>query len=237
MKKLFLTIAAVLMLTSSAHAEGFALGVTGALMKVDASGSETEVGSGTKTNSDGEVTNADASNDNILIGSIYLEYMLADTNWAGENNGFTFGVKHTPGTADVSDDVQKRADTAGTPGTDDDTGNREAQAEIENYMNYYVDIPVMGSAYVKLGYSEMDVNTLESSTATNGTAPTGYGNTSIDGINYGVGFKGVTGNNLSWKVAYEIVDFDTLSLTSTTGNKITADLDTSELNFSLGYRF
>ena len=38
------------MLTSSAHAEGF--GVTGALMKVDASGSETEVGSGTKTNSD-----------------------------------------------------------------------------------------------------------------------------------------------------------------------------------------
>ena len=52
-----------------------------------------------------------------------------------------------------------------------------------------------------------------------------------------VWFQRRTGNNLSWKVAYEIVDFDTLSLTSTTGNKITADLDTSELNFSLGYRF
>lgn len=81
------------------------------------------------------------------------------------------------------------------------------------------------------------MNTKESSTATNGTAPTGYGNTSVDGFNYGVGFKGVTSNNLTWKVAYEEVDFDEFSLTSTTGNKITADLDTKELNFSLGYQF
>ena len=34
MKKLFLTIAAVLMLTSSAHAEGFAFGVTLSLIHI-----------------------------------------------------------------------------------------------------------------------------------------------------------------------------------------------------------
>ena len=70
-----------------------------------------------------------------------------------------------------------------------------------------------------------------------GGSSTVYGNTTVDGLNYGVGFKGVTGNNLTWKVAYEVVDFDDLSLTSTTGNKITADLDTKEVNFSLGYQF
>lgn len=237
MKKLFLTTITLMMLTSSAYAGGFSIGVTGAMLDVEASGSETEVGTGTKTNSDSEVTNAEASNDDVFIGSIYLEYMLADTSWAGEGNSWTIGVKHTPGTADVSEDVQKRADTAGTPGTDDDTGNREAQAEIENYNNFYIDIPVYGQAFVKLGHSEIDVNTKESSTATNGTAPTGYGNTSVDGLNYGVGFKGVTDNSLTWKVAYEVVDFDEFSLTSTTGNKITADLDTKEVNFSLGYQF
>ena len=237
MKKLFLTTITLMMLTSSAYAGGFSIGVTGALLDVEASGNETEVGSGTKTNSDGEVTSAEASNDDVLIGSIYLEYMLADTSWAGEGNSWTIGVKHTPGSADVSEDVQKRTDTKGTPGTDDDAGAREAQAEIENYNNFYLDIPVYGQVFVKLGHSEIDVNTKESSTATNGTAPTGYGNTTVDGFNYGVGFKGVTDNNLTWKVAYEEVDFDEFSLTSTTGNKITADLDTKELNFSLGYQF
>ena len=40
-----------------------------------------------------------------------------------------------------------------------------------------------------------------------------------------------------WKIAYEETDFDTINLTSTTSNKIKADLDTEELNFSVGYKF
>ena len=82
-----------------------------------------------------------------------------------------------------------------------------------------------------------DVNTLENNT-TNDTKVQGtYGNTSLDGTNLGIGLKGVTSSNIVWKLAYEETDFDTLNLTSTTSNKIKADLDTEAVSLSIGYRF
>ena len=86
--------------------------------------------------------------------------------------------------------------------------------------------------YVKLGHTTVDLNTLENSITSSGT----YGNTDVDGMNYGIGVKGESGNMI-WKIAYEETDFDTINLTSTTSNKIKADLDTEELNFSVGYKF
>ena len=63
-----------------------------------------------------------------------------------------------------------------------------------------------------------------------------YGDASLDGIDLGIGFKGNYGSYV-WKVAYEETDFDTLSLTSTTSNTISADIDTQQLAVSVGYRF
>ncbi len=235
MKKI-LILSAFLIFSSTAYAGNINVGFTGSYMKIDAGGDETEAGTATKTNSDSEKHTGSGSNE-VIIASVYAEYAMEDASWAGEGNGITFGLKHIPGSADVSDSTKSRTDTAGTPGTDDDTGTRSANAEVENYLNYYLELPVTGSWFVKLGHSEIDVNTKESSTATNGSAMGTYGNTTLDGLNYGVGVKGVTGNNLAWKVAYEEVDFDQLSLTSTTGNILKADLDTKEINFSLGYQF
>ena len=81
--------------------------------------------------------------------------------------------------------------------------------------------------------SQIDVNTKESGASTTGT----YGNASLDGTNLGIGLKGVTSSNIVWKLAYEETDFDTLNLTSTTSNKIKADLDTEAVSLSIGYRF
>jgi len=236
LKNILIGLVATISLTSVAYAGSFGLGVTGSYSKIDASGSETEATvSGVSTS--GEITKSSVDN-NAFLGSIFLEYSFNDVSWASAGNSITIGAKHTPGTADVSDSVKSRTDTE-TSVTDDPTANntsrtQTAQAEVDNYNNYYLEIPVYGALYVKAGMSQIDVTTKETTNGSNGGA---YGNKTLDGTNLGVGLKGVTASNIIWKVAYEQTDFDTLNLTSTTGNKLKADLDTSEVNLSIGYRF
>ena len=226
MKKI-ITILATLMLTTMsinfAKAEGFAVGVTGAYTMIDATGAEVE----TSTSSGSVETNKGSANNEVFVGSIFGEYSFANVSYA--DSGVAFGIRYTPGTADVSDKVKSRADSNSAG----DSATYKAQAQLENYINYYLDIPLYKNFYVKAGYSQIDVNTQESvSTGTIGT----YGDATLDGVNYGIGFKGENGN-IVWKVAYEATNFETLNLTSTTDHKINADLDTSEVNLSVGYKF
>ena len=230
MKKI-ITILATLMLTTMsinfAKAEGFAIGVTGAYNMIEADGTETE---GTAADTSTRTKGVD---NNVFTGSVFGEYSFANVSYA--DSGVTFGVRYTPGSAEVSDKVFSRTDTAvgtGAAGSSSGSVTYKAQAEVENYINYYLDIPLFKSMYVKAGWSQIDVNTKESGASTTGT----YGNATLDGINYGVGVKGENGN-IIWKLAYEATNFDTLNLTSTTSNKIKADLDTSEVNLSVGYKF
>ena len=231
MKKI-ITILATLMLTTMsinfAKAEGFAVGVTGAYNKIEADGQETEA---TVSGVTSEITKKSVSND-VFTGSVFGEYSFANVSYA--DSGITLGVRYTPGSADVSDRVLSRTDTsAGADvAAEADTGTYKAQASVEKYINYYLDIPLYKSMYVKAGWSQIDVITEESSTSTIGS----YGNATLDGVNYGIGVKGENGN-IVWKLAYEATNFDTLNLTSSTSNKIKADLDTSEVNLSVGYKF
>jgi len=223
MKKI-ITILATLMLTTMsinfAKAEGFAVGVTGAYTMIDATGSEVETTGDTETNKG-------SADNNVFVGSIFGEYSFANVSYA--DSGVAFGIRYTPGSADVSDSVKSRADS----NSEGDSATYKAQAQLENYINYYLDIPLYKNLYVKAGWSQIDVKTQESvSTGTIGT----YGDATLDGVNYGIGFKGENGN-IVWKVAYEATNFETLNLTSTTDHKINADLDTSEVNLSVGYKF
>ncbi len=230
MKKIIITAIASMLISSAAYAGSFGVGVTGALVEISGSGTETTT-AGSITGGAAN-TNTKSVDNEVGIPSAYLEYSLDPVAYAG--TGITFGVKLTPGSADVSDKVQSRTETAqGVSGTDaSGSVTRKAQAEVENLMNFYVDIPLYQMMYVKLGFTTVDLNTLENAITDSGT----YGNTNVDGMNYGVGVKGESGNMI-WKIAYEETDFDTINLTSTTSNKISADLDTQELNFSVGYKF
>ena len=144
--------------------------------------------------------------------------------------------------ADVSGKEHSRVDTeTSVSGTVAETSNSrrfQAAAEVENYNVIYAEIPVYAGIYVRGGYSQIDVNTLETKSGNGGS----YGNATLDGINYGVGVKTVSGN-LVGKLSYEINDFDDLSLTSSGNsadsgtNKLTADLDTSAVKLSVGYQF
>ena len=106
-------------------------------------------------------------------------------------------------------------------------------------MVAYAEIPVYNTMYVRLGFAQIDVNTTETASSNGGS----YGNATLDGINYGIGFKGDVADGVEMKLALEVNDFDDLSLTSTGNsvasetNKISADLDTAAIKLSFGYKF
>jgi len=236
MKKQILTIFVSMMFalaSSIANAGSFNVGVTGALAKVSASGTET-TGAG---NSGAANTNsASVDNDNIPIGSIFAEYQ-------SDFYGLTLGFEHIPGAADVSDTVKTRNDIEASK-TGDDTHNTaarafKANAEVDNFNLVYVELPIYNQLFVGAGLSEMDVTTNEVASSNGGS----YGNKKLDGEMYRVGFKGAIGDNAGYKVFYEMQDFDTLQLTSTGNsvaaetNSISADLDVDMLKFALSYNY
>ena len=222
MNKKIITIIASLFLFASANAIEFGVGLSGSLATVNASGNESET---TNTGVEASIRNTEVDNALTGIGSIFAEVILS--------NGLTFGVEHVPMSADVSDSKHKRVDTAiaaageGTIGTI----TREATAEVENFTTLYTEIPVYGM-YLKAGLSQIDVNVNEKAQTNGGS----YKNKTLDGITYGIGVKG------EWKGFYtklggERTDFDTYSDTSGTTNTLTADLDVTQLKFSIGRAF
>ena len=223
MKKILITILASFALTSVSYAGSFGLGVTGSMAKVSASGNETT----TAGTIDGGAanTNSKSVDDISGIASIFLDYEM--------DNGIVLGFSHVPGSASVSGETHSRTETAsGTEGTDaNGSVTRTADAEVENLNTLYVEYP-MGPYFAKLGYAQIDVNTKENKITSSGS----YGNDTLDGYTLGLGVNGSMGEFFT-KTSVEYTDFDDLSLKSTTGNTITADLDILEFKIALGKRF
>ena len=245
MKKLTLTILASIFLVAStvtaSYAGTYGIGIQGAITTIKASGSET----GTVNGSDVETNRAaDVSND-VVIPGIYAEY-TTDLDYVGS---LTLGLEMVPGSADVSNSVLTRTDTetsvSGTAAAVSNQREFKAQAEVENYKTIYAEIPFPlfdlsdNGAYVRLGFSQIDLNTTETASGNGGS----YGNTSVDGINYGIGFKNNMTDNFVMKVSYEATDFDSINLTSTGNsadsgtNSISANLDTWAIKVAMGYEF
>ena len=235
MKKILLTIVFALFSFSTLNAGGVAIGVKGAYLEIEGSGTEADK-AGT---ADTSIRKKTVDND-TFIGAIFAEYSLNAPGFASQGNGITLGLEHIPGSADVSERFTRKdteLSVTGKATASNAAVTRTAAAEIDNFINYYLELPLYSSLYLKTGYTEMDVTTLET---VNGTTGSTYGNATVDGLNLGLGFKGDLDGGLTWKFAYEQTSFDTITLNSSQsdkGNKITADLDTQELNFSLGYRF
>jgi len=221
MKKLLITTIATLAMTGVSYAGSFGIGASGSYALVDATGTET-TGAGTNGTAN---THRDAVEEAAIIGSLFVDFEM--------DSGITIGFSHVPGAANVSDKTHSRTETAeGVSGTDA-TGSvtRTADAEVENFNTLYVEVPV-GSAFIKGGFAQIDVNTKENAITSSGT----YGNATLDGYTVGLGMNGSLGG-LFTKTSIEYTDFEDLSLSSTTNNKITADLDVLEFKIAVGKRF
>ena len=225
MKKILIGLFASLFLSSAAFAGQYGIGVTGSFASISAEGTEADK-DGTADTSNRK---ANASHD-IIVPSVFAEYSF--------DNGFTLGYDYTLGSADVNSSSISRTDTTTDENEDTlDTGKRTAQAEIENVMSIYAEVPLHAGLYAKGGYVQMDVNTLETEAVAGGST---YGNETVDGITYGLGYKNSFGDNGFYKIEGTYTDMDSMTFNSsetTKGNKITADLDVTKATFAIGYNF
>ena len=158
------------------------------------------------------------------------------------DNGFTLGFDYVIGSADVNRKKLSRTDTtADANEAVQDDGKSTAQAEIENVMSVYAELPLHAGLYAMAGYVQMDVNTTETSAIT--TRAT-YGNETVNGITYGLGYKNSFGTNGFYKIQGSYIDMDGMTFNDSNtasgaagGNRITADLDVTKATFAVGYNF
>ena len=222
MKKQILTIVASLMLTTSAFAGSLGIGVTGSLFNVETSATETTT-AGTVGGGAANTNSKTVKNNNLMSGSIYAEYTFDGFY------GATLGVDYTPGSADIRENALKRTETPASGENSGTATDYKANATVENLITYYAEIP-FGGFYVKGGLTQVDVTTAESGVAA-------YGDDSVDGITYGVGFKTGGDGGFVSKFSLEHTDFDTVKVTSSSGNTVKGDIDVTGLKVSLGYSF
>jgi len=216
-KTIFVAMLALLTFAGKAYAD-VTYGISAAITKIDASGTETE---------GGEKTNGDADNLTV-IPSVFAEYAYSDT--------ISIGLDYIPLSADVSDKTKERSDTeksvTGTGTTTTTARSQKAQAELKNHLTLYANYSLTDSVYLKGGVAYVTLSTTES-LATGSK----YGNKDIFG---GVVGLGAQSGNSRFELIY--TDYEDITLTSsvartgvTGNNKIEAELDT--LAFKYSYAF
>ena len=216
MKKIITTILTLLFIsTISAKAE-YAIGITGAMHSVDTSGQE-------KLRDSGKITTASRSEE-AIVPEVFFE-MIGDS-------GAAVGISYIPIRELGS---KSRTDSNGGG----DSGTYTADAELDDVVQIYVDVPFSqygnNSIYAKVGVQHATVVTKE--TLNSGST---YGNDDITGLTLGIGTKADLpyADGLFYKAEATYTDFiDGYHATSSAGNEITADLDSTAIKLSLGYKF
>lgn len=218
MKKLILGISFMLASFSMVSAEiGVNLGVSGNLSVFHATGVETEVSE----------KNTEDATGVAGYSSIFIEKTLGDR--------FTIGYDYVPDALDsetaetVRNDLKAKADGASSAVTN------TIKVAFEDLSTLYVALNITENFYVKAGMTSVDVITKES--LATGSA---YGNTSLDGTVYGVGYNNSFDNGMFFRVEGSIMEFDSAKLTSTTNSDNTIelkDLEGASGKISIGKSF
>ena len=215
--------------TSSAMAGSYTIGIIGATGTINTPGSETE-GTGDK-----EKTSTTAK-EGLQYGSIFAEYTF------GEMYGMTLGASFTP--VDSTLGAKQRTDTntllnhvAAAP----DDGTYKAEAKISSHYTIYVEPTYMPTdnfgLYLKGGVAQVTVKSLENIAL--GEDSSVYGDETIYGGMYGLGVKAVHYSGLLFKLEYIKINYNTVKMTSITGNKnvIEADPNQKAVRIAIGYKF
>ena len=215
MKKLLTLVSSLFLVSIISAKADLGIGVSGAFHMLEGDGSET-------TRTSGEVNNGEHSED-VAVPEVFIEMV--------NDSGAAFGVSYIP-VRDLGSKSRSDSNSAG------DTGTYKAEAELDNVLQVYGDLPVgdfgaMGTGYVKLGISHVEVITLESlnSGAT-------YPNKNVFGYTIGLGAKGDVpyGNNLYYKGELTYTNFETYEADGA-GNKVDAEIEDYAARVSIGYKF
>ena len=226
MKKLKITLISILasaVMTVSSYSLDVKIGLSAGFAALEASGSETLKDSGTVTSHTEQA--------NAVIPSIFLEVAM--------ENGFGIGLDSVTGSANLAgSNHESKTMVAKTDGASD-TGQNIANAEVTSIRTAYLIKQFQNGFLIKVGRASADVNTLET-LATGST----YGNTSVDGSHFGIGYQVIGDTGIFFRASVENTNFDTITLTSgvadavtATTNSIKADVDVVMAKFSIGKSF
>ena len=218
MKKTILVLISFLFISFQAVKAEIGVGITGAAHFLDASGTETTRTSGQK--------NTGSHSEDAVVPELFIETIT--------DNGGAFGIAYIPTRSMGS---KSRSDTS-TTGDGQDTGTYKAEAELDNVIQIYGDIPLTDLAgfpiYAKVGVQHATIVTLES--LNSGST---YPDQDVLGYTLGLGTKGdlPLGNNLYYKADVTYTEFEEYSSNSSADNKVEADLEDVAVKFSIGYKF
>ena len=215
MKKLLTIFLSFLFISTSLAKADVGIGVTGALHMFDASGTET-------TRTSNEKNNGSHSED-AIVPELFVEAITDD--------GVAFGLSYIP-VRELGSKSRSDTNSAG------DTGTYKAEAELDNVIQFYTDIPMTEVAgyplYAKVGIQHATIKTLES--LNSGST---YPDEDVLGYTIGLGTKGDLTGNLYYKAEATYTDFEDYSAgdTAGTGNKVEAELEDIAVKLSIGYKF
>ena len=197
MKNLKIITFALIMsfVTSVATAEN-RVGLNLAYMMFSGTGSET-------LRQSGAVTNYDES-DEVLVPSLFIEVM-------GES-GIGFGVDYVP-VAEIGSGVGADDDDAET------SGKNNVSAEFAAHTTFYAIAEGSNGFYGKLGYVVADIDTTE-----NLSTGDSYPDTDTTGLMIAVGKNFTTVNDLMIRGDLSYTDYQEVTITSTGGSKVKADV-------------
>ncbi len=185
------------------------VGLNLSYMMFEGTGSETLRQSGAKTNYDesGEVT----------VPSLFFE-VVSDT-------GFGVGVDYVP-VAEIGSGVGADDDDAET------SGKNNVSAEFSAHMTFYAIAEGSNGLYGKVGYVMADIDTTE-----NLNTGDKYPNTDTTGIVVAVGLSRDLDNGLFVRGDLSYTDYADVSIKSTGGSTVKADIESTAATISIGKSF
>ena len=198
MRKLIITTFLACIYSVSSYAVNVNVGLSGQAGIFAANGQETHADA-----TPGEVANSykktgDAYGE-VAYSSIFAEVVLRDR--------LMIGMDVVLDTLASETTESRRADKTTTE-TASNVENK-VQIDFEDLTTFYAGLMVTENAYIKAGVVSVDV-------VTNETLGTGgsYGNTSMDGMSYGVGYNKTMDNGLFIRAEGNYMSFDSVSLSS-----------------------
>ncbi|MDC0433710.1 hypothetical protein OAL89_02105 [Pelagibacteraceae bacterium] len=217
MKKIIAIALSFLFISLQSVKAEVGVGITAAAHMFDVSGTET-------TRTSGE-NNPGSHSETAIVPEVFIEAIT--------ENGGAFGISYIP-TREMGSKSRSDTNSRG------DTGTYKAEAELDNVIQFYADIPMSEVSgfpvYAKLGIQHATINSLES--LNSGST---YPNKDVFGYTVGLGTKGDLpyGNNMYYKAEATYTDFEdyTAESNSSPANKVTAELEDVAVKFSIGYKF
>ena len=203
MKKIIITlVSSIFLLFGNANAVGFNLGLSGAAGVFDVDGA-TEKNADATINTSDESENAEGL---YAIGSAFAEVTLTDK--------IAVGVDYVPHSLE-SNQVSNEQEVAGGSNV-----TNTAEVHIEDLYTVYASLFLNDNIYVKAGYSQGDVLTIEN-LGTGGAYP----NSTIDGIVVGLGYDRDLPNGMFVRMEANYMDYGSVQVTNSNDSTKTITVD------------